>query len=555
MKISKVKDSFFCILPLLNVPGIVRYSLLLVLHSALVVTIPFLSGAFIDALVYGGTALGVFLCLAGSAFTALLLNVWTRGMIQNIARRKEQDLQLSLLLAFQSLKPGVTNGCKTGEVAMKFFRDTGVASIFLSTYYPMLLGTSTSILLALVMVLCKNPLIALLYLVFLPLMLAAFLPYTERFRHLNRTIRTLYDNSMNKVFEFMLIFPFLKSMDAGERHVSIPGARFRALRKMNLENDRCAVQFEGTNKLILFLGEYSVLGVAGWLAWKKHIPVGDIVTFQMLFLSVLNAFSGLFQLLPSVETTAESVRSMNELLKSKDVEDVLSGEIIPSAGGDISIRHLSFRYPRAERRIFEDFSCEIKGGSVVAVTGANGTGKTTFLHLITGDIEPQSGSIVIAGKKLAHWQKRSFRRKTASVFQDSLLITGTIRDNITLKNQNYSEAEIADALRLSGADSIVKRMPDGLDHPIGGEGGGLSGGERQKIAIARALIRRPDILIFDEVVNHLDYQSRMKIRQLIVQMRGKMTIFLATHDPDMRKLCDQEICLKETSINGKPRKC
>lgn len=544
MKVDKIKNSLFSVLSLLNTPGIIRYSCLAVLHSALVVLIPFFSGTFIDTLVYGGETLVVFFCLVGSALVVLLLNAWARAMIHNIARQKEQDLQLSLLSAFQTMKPCAVDCYKTGEIAMKFFRDTGVVSTFLSTYYPILLGASTSIFLSLVMVFCKNSLIALLYFVFLPLMVVAFLPYTERFRRLNQTIRALCDKSMNEIFEFMHIYPFLKSMAAGERYTYIPIARFKALRNANLENDRSAVLFDSTNKFILFLGEYSVLGVAGWLAWKKNLPVGDVVIFQMLFLSVLNAFSGLFQLFPSIETIAESVRSMNELLKSKEVEDILSGAIIPSACGDISIRHLSFCYPRAERKIFDDFSYEIKGGNVIAVTGANGTGKTTFLHLIAGYIEPQSGCIIIAGKKLTEWQKKSFRSKIASVFQDSLLVTGTIRDNITLKNPNYSDTEIINALRLSGADSIVKRIPNGLDFYIGFDSTGLSGGERQKIAIARALIRRPDILIFDEVINHLDYESRMKIRELIIQMRGKMTIFLATHDPEMIKLCDQEINLQ-----------
>ena len=396
---------------------------------------------------------------------------------------------------------------------------------------------------ALIMVVYKNPLIALLYLAFLPLMAVVLLPYTEYFRRLNHAIRTLYDKSMNGIFEFMRIFPYLKLMDVGEQYVHSPKVRFRSFRKMNSKNDSCIILFESINKFILFLGEYFILGVAGWLAWKKFIPVGDVVIFQMLFLAVLNAFSGLFQLLPSLETTAESIRSMDELLKSEETEDITSGEEIPSARGDIVFRHISFCYPKTTRKIFDDFSCNIKGGSIVTVTGANGTGKTTFLRLVTGYLEPQKGSIEIASRKLSKWQKKSFRRRIASVFQDSLLITGTIRDNITLKNTDYTETEILEAIRLSGADSVIKRMPEGLEHRIGCDGGGLSGGERQKIAIARALIRKPDILIFDEVTNHLDYESRIMVKKLLVQMRGKKTIFLVSHDPDLIKLSDQEICL------------
>lgn len=542
---SRDKKYFMCsVFALLNTPGIIWYSILAILYSALIVLIPFLTGAFVNALVYGGSPFVIFLGLSCVAFAAWLLNIWTRYMIQNIARQKELDLQFRLLVAFQSMKPEAIDRYKNGEVAMKFFRDAGMASVFLSNHYPTLLGAGTSIFFALAMVLYKNPLIALLYLIFLPLMAVILFPYTKRFRRLNHAIRTLYDKSMNGIFEFMQIFPFLKSLNAGERYANYPKARFKSFRKLNCKNDRCAVCFEGINKFIMFLGEYSILGVAGWFAWKKSIPVGDIVIFQMLFLSVLNAFSGLFQLLPTFESTAESIRSMNELLKSEDTEDIESGEAISSANGDISIQHVSFAYPCSERMILHDFSCHIKSGNIIAVTGANGTGKTTFLRLLMGYLEPQSGSIMIAGKNLALLQKKSFRRRIASVFQDSLLITGSLRDNITLKNRDYTETDITEAIQLSGTDSIVKRMPNGLEHRIGCDGGGLSGGEQQKVAIARALIRKPDILIFDEVTNHLDYESRIKIRELISQMRGKTTVFLVSHDPELIALCDQEIILE-----------
>lgn len=209
MKNTDRKDFAFDILALLNTQGIVRYSVLAVLYSILIVLIPFLTGGFIDTLIYGGSPFIVFFCLVGVAFAALFLNIWTRNMIHNIARKKELDLQIQLLSAFQSMAPSATDGYKNGEVAMKFFRDTGMASLFLSNHYPILLGGSASILLALIMVVYKNPLIALLYLAFLPLMAVVLLPYTEYFRRLNHAIRTLYDKSMNGIFEFMRIFPYL----------------------------------------------------------------------------------------------------------------------------------------------------------------------------------------------------------------------------------------------------------------------------------------------------------------------------------------------------------
>ena len=183
----------------------------------------------------------------------------------------------------------------------------------------------------------------------------------------------------------------------------------------------------------------------------------------------------------------------------------------------------------------------------MALSGSNGAGKTTLLKLISGYLEPDCGIIEIAGVPLSTWQKKAFREKISAVFQDELIISGTIRDNITLKNRKYTKQELEDALHLSGADSLVRRMPEGLEHRIGLDGGGLSGGERQKVAIARALIRQPDILIFDEVTNHLDYESRCMVKNLLNTLRGRTTVLIVSHDPEILSLCDEILNLPEPS--------
>ena len=162
-------------------------------------------------------------------------------------------------------------------------------------------------------------------------------------------------------------------------------------------------------------------------------------------------------------------------------------------------------------------------------------------------MEPTGGRILIGNDNLRDFKKVSFRSKIAYVFQDSLLITGTLLDNITLKNPCYTKSDISRVLTLSGADSVVARMPECLNHKVGFDGSDLSGGERQKIVIARALIRQPEILIFDEVTNHLDYTSRLKMRDLIISLRGRVTVLMVSHDPELTALCDQEINL---NLNG-----
>ena len=336
-------------------------------------------------------------------------------------------------------------------------------------------------------------------------------------------------------------------MAANIPFAELPYSRFAKFRQINNFSDFTNIRFELYNRLILFSGEVCILGVAGYFAWKKVITVGEVVFFQVLFLSVLNAFSSLFQLLPMRENIREAKQSIEELHKYGEVEDCNTGKEFTRFTGDIIAENISFHYPDSERMIFDNFTCRISPGSIVAVTGVNGQGKTTLFKLLTGYLEPTAGKILIGNENLLIFNKVSFRSKIAYVFQDSLLITGTLQDNITLKNPCYTKSDIARALTRSGADSVVARMPEGLNHKIGFDGSDLSGGERQKIAIARALIRNPEILIFDEVTNHLDYTSRLKMRDLIISLRGRVTVLLVSHDPELTALCDQEINL---NLNG-----
>lgn len=505
--------------------------------------IPFLLGLFVDSLVYGGDARILFLFLTGDAFLAWLLDLYLRKHIIRIARNREQQLQFDMLEAFQSMKPSAVDVYRNGEITMKFYRDVGVAGSFISSFYPQFLNLLFGFAFALTAVFLKKTLIAAYFLIFLPVMFVCLWSHATRLTRTVHFTRAIYDRSINGIFEFMHIFPFLKALSADGPYFLSPRSKFKTYRKINTLNDMTAMSLEYVNRFILLLGEYSVLGIAGWLAWKKQLQIGDVVMFHVLFLSVLNSFSGLYMLLPNWKTAQESIDSIYELLEMKQTENIECNPPIPGALKDITVRNLSFRYQKTTPKVLDDFSCKITAGTIVGLTGANGSGKTTLLKLLTGYLLPDSGTIEIGGKNLPEWQIKSFRQKISYVFQDSLLITGTVKDNITLKDTRYTESDIAEALQLSGADSIVRRMPDGLDHFIGFEGGGLSGGERQKIAIARALIRKPELLIFDEVTNHLDYESRIRMRDLISQMRGKTTILLVSHDPELIQLCDQVIDL------------
>lgn len=371
------------------------------IRSILTVAIPFMLGLFIDSLVYGGSPRMIFALLVCDAVLAWGLDMLLRDVIIQIARQTELNLQYRLLDALQRTKPSAIDMYKNGEITIKFYRDVNMAEQFIQVLYPQFLNMFFGFVFAFIMVLCQKPFIAVLYLFFLPVMLVCLSFFAKKLSSAAHSVRFMYDHSINGIFEFMSFFPFLKSMAADEPYFSGPKSTFRVYRKVNTINDKIGMKLEYSNRFILLLGEYSVLGVAGWMAWKKIIPIGDVVMFQILFLSVLNSFSGMFQLLPNWETTRESISSIYELLGAEHTEDIDCGEIVSSAAEDISVENISFHYPNSNRLIFDRFSCIIRGGSITALTGANGAGKTTFLRLVTGYLEPTNGKVFIGKKDLA----------------------------------------------------------------------------------------------------------------------------------------------------------
>ena len=531
-----------------KIKGLYVLALLAAAEALLLVGVPYFSSRFINALINDTKIILNFCLLTGAMLIVLVLNISKRRYSVKISRQEELCIQQILLEHLTKINPGHVERFQNGEIGIKFLRDAQIYGSFFRDLFPQFIGASCVAVFASITVLVHSCLIAGIFALFILLMLFTLLPFRKNFARNNNTIRRMYDRSINKIFEFIHIYPFLKSMAADIPFVQLPYSRFAKFRRINMFNDFTGIHFELYNRLILFSGEVSILGVAGYLAWQKVISIGEVVFFKVLFLSVLNAFSSLFQLLPMWETFKEAQRSIEDLCSCKQIENIDSGKEFTQLSDDIIAQNLSFKYPNSERLIFDKFNCKIFPGEIVAVTGTNGKGKTTLFKLLTGYLEPTSGKILLGNNNLHDFSKVSFRSKVAYVFQDALLITGTLQDNITLKNPCYSKSDIDKALTLSGADSVVARMPEGLNHKIGFDGCDLSGGERQKIAIARALIRKPQILIFDEVTNHLDYASRMQMRDLIVSLRGKTTILMVSHDPELIAMCDKEINLEKSEV-------
>jgi ATP-binding cassette subfamily B protein/subfamily B ATP-binding cassette protein MsbA len=216
--------------------------------------------------------------------------------------------------------------------------------------------------------------------------------------------------------------------------------------------------------------------------------------------------------------------------------------------GAIEFRHVTFRYKPDEPPALVDFSVRIPYGRFVAIVGGSGAGKSTMVDLLLGLFEPTKGAILVDGTELRTCDLVAWRGRLGVVDQDPFLFHATIRENIAYGKPDATTEEIMAAVRAAHAEGFIARLSDGYETVIGERGCRLSGGQRQRIAPARALVRKPDVLILDEATSALDSESERQIRSALEEQRGQRTILTIAHRLSTISRADQIGVLMEGKL-------
>lgn len=271
----------------------------------------------------------------------------------------------------------------------------------------------------------------------------------------------------------------------------------------------------------------------------NQLTIGQLVAFNMLLGNVINPFQRLTVLWNQLQEVIIAIERINDVLEAEPEEDLRhqQRQILPPIRGQISFDRVTFRYhPENEHNVLENLSFQIQPGQTIAIVGRSGSGKTTMSKLILGLYHPTEGKISIDGYDLTTIALRSLREQIGVVDQSTFLFGGTIRENISLSHPGATLAEIREAARQAGADEFIGQLPMGYETQIGEGGGLLSGGQRQRLAIARALLGNPRMLILDEATSSLDAESERIIQtNLNTISRDRTTLVIAHRLSTVRK--------------------
>ena len=284
-------------------------------------------------------------------------------------------------------------------------------------------------------------------------------------------------------------------------------------------------QAAGVGMLLL---QVTTLSFGAWLAFRGAITIGTLAAFQALYLSVSNSLLYFLEFMRSLLPARAGMQRIDEFLAEPvAVADAADAQPLAPFARAIEFRNVRMRYE--DRNALEQLSLRIERGSFVGIVGRSGSGKSTLLSLLLRFRDPDAGQVLVDGVDLRTCRQRSWRAQIGIVFQDNFLFNTTIRENIRLGAPHATDAEVEAAARAAEVHPFIAGLPRGYDTEVGEGGSRLSGGERQRIALARALVRNPPILILDEATSALDTDTEAAIVRTLRRVARERTVISVTH--------------------------
>ena len=263
--------------------------------------------------------------------------------------------------------------------------------------------------------------------------------------------------------------------------------------------------------------------------FSGEMTIGALVAFNMLAGRVSGPLVQLVTMVHEYQEVALSVKMLGEVMNQKPERDGKREGLVPEFAGKVEFENVSFRYGTEGAPALDDVSFSIDPGTIFGIVGRSGSGKTTLTRLISGMYPVQQGLLRIDGYDCRELDLVHLRRNLGIVLQDNFLFRGTVRENIACVKRDATFAEVVRAAQLAGADEFIERLPRGFDTMLEENGSNLSGGQKQRLAIARALIVNPRILILDEATSSLDSESEMIIRRNLRRMAEGRTVIIVSH--------------------------
>ena len=511
---------------------------------ATAIVIPLLTKALIDSALATGNrslVLPIGLAATGLGIAQAALNFTRRWVQAGAVTGMEQAMRDDLYAHLQRLHVGFHDEWQSGQLLSRATTDLSAIRRFAGFGTIFLITNVITFITVVALLIHLNWWLGLITGgVFLPVALVSSW-FERRYRVLSRRAQDQQGDLATYVEEAATGIAVLKALGRRAEAQAKHGAQASLVYDTQLAKTRLRGAFWATLDLIpnTVIGLIVLLGA---IATSQHaLTLGGLVAFITLTLELVWPIEAMGYILSSGQEAATAAQRVYEILDTPPAVASRPGAAAPApAGGPARLRfeRVEFAYPGAERPVLRGVTLDLAPGQTLALTGATGSGKTTLLHLVPRLADPTAGSITVNGTDIRDLPLPVLRALIGSGFEDATLFSVSVRENVTLGAPDATDEQIEQALAIAHAD-FAARLPWGLDTRIGEQGMALSGGQRQRLALARAILARPPLLVLDDPLSALDVRTEEKVTAALRQALAGTTALLVAHRPSTVLLADR----------------
>lgn len=302
--------------------------------------------------------------------------------------------------------------------------------------------------------------------------------------------------------------------------------------RSRIEQRISEVKFGTASMLVILMGSTSILGYGGYEVMRGALTVGGLVAFYTYLTQLFGPLSTAVDLQSRMQRVSASIRRIWELGEDSKCETTVikTRTVALTHAPAVEFKTVSFSH-RPNRLTLNSLDLVVNEGEKIVLVGHSGCGKSTVVNLAAGLYSPDRGCVQVHGHDVRDWARRSLRSLLTLVPQEPILFDGTLRENLLYGNLRATSKELAQATEIAELDNLLQRLPGGLDEPLGPQGKRLSGGEKKRVALARAILQNPRILILDEVTSGLDGLTAMRLMKHLDEYMNNRTVMFVSHRP------------------------
>ena len=491
---------------------------------------------------------------AGILIISMLCTYWQAIILQKVGQKILSSLRLDLFTHIEGLSRGQLTKIPVGKLVTRVTNDTNAISMMFTNILVTMIKNIFIIFGVLVCMLAVNYALTLMVLCFVPFLIL----FTVIFRKFTRKVyRKVKDGTTDINTYLSENLSGIKITQIFNREERKKQEFFEKSRKLRRSKQNQIFVFGVFRPMVYMLYISSVLcllwfGSKGYIEDREFlgqvIGSGTVVTFYMFISKFFNPIQTLaeqFNVLQSAFASAEKIFTVFDM--QPEITDSPDAIELKTVRGDIEFKNVWFAYNEGEW-VLRDVSFSVKAGQTVAFVGSTGSGKTTILSLICRNYDIQKGQILIDGIDIKKIKIASLRRHFGQMLQDVFLFSGTIRSNIVLREESFTEQEIMAACKYVNADKFIEKLDGGLDEIVRERGNNFSAGQRQLLSFARTVLHKPSVMILDEATANIDTETELLIQDSLEKMKNIGTMLIVAHRLSTIQHADNIILLSHGEI-------